>query len=104
MLHEGTDTCHCPLACDVTVYEPTISTAAFPNPSMVKILQRKRFNRSEDYFRYVIYLRSEEKKLIENTLSHCVKAVIYECHTVLVSPWRGLTELQSRGDSKFADG
>lgn len=61
VLHEGTDTCHCPLACDVTVYEPTISTAAFPNPSMVKILQRKRFNRSEDYFRYVKNLRSEEK-------------------------------------------
>lgn len=61
VLHEGTNTCHCPVACDVTVYEPTISTAAFPNPSMMKILQRKYFNRSEDYFRYVKYLRSEEK-------------------------------------------
>lgn len=36
-------------------------------------------------------------------MSNCVKAVMYERHTVLVSPWRGLTELQSRGDSKFAD-
>lgn len=95
VLHEGTNTCDCPLACDVTVYEPTISTAAFPNPSMVKILQRKGFNRSEDYFRYVFYLRYKRKKLIENiTLSNCAKVVIYQRHTVLVSLWRGLTELQ----------
>ena len=37
----GTLKCDCPLACDVVSYETTTTTAAFPNPSLIKILQTR---------------------------------------------------------------
>ncbi|KAJ7378372.1 hypothetical protein OS493_023627 [Desmophyllum pertusum] len=50
-LFEGVIKCDCPLACDVVNYESTVSTAAFPNPSLIKILQSKGYNKTEDYLR-----------------------------------------------------
>ena len=47
------NTCVCPMACDVVSYETTVSTASFPNPSMIKILRNRGYNRTKDYFRYV---------------------------------------------------
>ena len=49
----GTLKCDCPLACDVVSYETTTTTAAFPNPSLIKILQTRGYNRTDDYLRYV---------------------------------------------------
>jgi len=63
-LFEGTKQCNCPLACDVVSYEPTVSTASFPNPSMMKILQNKGYIRTEDYFRKnLIFLQVGYKAL-----------------------------------------
>ncbi|KAL9956682.1 hypothetical protein ACROYT_G038199 [Oculina patagonica] len=50
-IFEGTVKCDCPLACDVVNYESTVSTAAFPNPLMIKLLQSKGYNRTEEYLR-----------------------------------------------------
>ena len=43
--------CECPLACEVVTYETTISTAAFPDPSLIKILQTRGYNKTDDYLR-----------------------------------------------------
>lgn len=50
-MFEGTIKCDCPLACDVINYEPTVSSAVFPNPAMIKILQSKGYNRTSEYLR-----------------------------------------------------
>lgn len=50
-MFEGALNCDCPLACDVVNYESTVSTAAFPNPLMIKLLQSKGYNRTEEYLR-----------------------------------------------------
>lgn len=47
----GTLDCDCPLACHVVSYETVTTTAAFPNPSLIKILQTKGYNRTNDYLR-----------------------------------------------------
>lgn len=48
---EGIIKCDCPLACDVINYESTVSSAVFPNPTMIKILQNEGYNRTKDYLR-----------------------------------------------------
>ena len=48
----GTIKCDCPLACDVINYESTVSSAVFPNPTMIKILQNEGYNRTKDYLRW----------------------------------------------------
>jgi len=54
-MFEGAIKCDCPLACDVINYESTVSSAVFPNPTMIKILQNKGYNRTDEYLRWASY-------------------------------------------------
>ncbi|XP_068673629.1 acid-sensing ion channel 2-like isoform X1 [Montipora foliosa] len=61
------NTCVCPMACDVVSYETTVSTASFPNPSMIKILRNSGYNKTKDYFREnLVYLQIGYKSFSYN--------------------------------------
>ncbi|XP_068673777.1 acid-sensing ion channel 5-like [Montipora foliosa] len=55
------------MACDVVSYETTVSTASFPNPSMIKILRNSGYNKTKDYFREnLVYLQIGYKSFSYN--------------------------------------
>lgn len=66
---EGIIKCDCPLACDVINYESTVSSAVFPNPTMIKILQNEGYNRTKDYLRWAF------QKLLQQRTGHYMENI-----------------------------
>lgn len=66
---KGIIKCDCPLACDVINYESTVSSAVFPNPTMIKILQNEGYNRTNDYLRWAF------QKLLQQRTGHYMENI-----------------------------
>lgn len=66
---EGIIKCDCPLACDVINYESTVSSAVFPNPTMIKILQNEGYNRTKDDLRWAF------QKLLQQRTGHYMENI-----------------------------